>query len=388
MTATGETAQPTVRRRAARGLLPSLRQALEVVWLPWLLARVLVGAALGLSRYELSHLGITSTKAITVSHQGLLSWDASWYTQIAAGGYHSVPREGLRFFPLYPEVLGALHGLTRAPLGTLALVVANLASLAAVMGLYLLCRRELDATAARRAAWLLCLSPASFVLAMGYAEGLFLLLTIAAFATLRTKLWWLAAAIGLLAGLTRPIGLLLVVPALVEVWRTWSSASSRAHVAQVAAIAAPVVGAGAYLAWVAHAFGDFFLPLRIQTAAGAHGGLSNPFSVLWSAARDLFHGHVGTALHVPWIALCVVLVVVCFQRLPLSYALFATAVVLAAVSGHNLDSFERYALSAVPLVMAGGSLLRSERVALPVLIASSVAMFAYALLAFLGAYVP
>jgi hypothetical protein len=75
-------------------------------------------------------------------------------------------------------------------------------------------------------------------------------------------------------------------------------------------------------------------------------------------------------------------------RLPVSYGLFAAAVLLAAISGHNLDSFERYALTAVPLVMAGGSLLRSERVAQSVLLLSAVAMFAYALLAFLGAYTP
>ena len=62
----------------------------------------------------------------------------------------------------------------------------------------------------------------------------------------------------------------------------------------------------------------------------------------------VLHGHVGTALHVPWIGLAVVLVVVCFLRLPASYGLFAAAVLLAALSGQNLDSFERYALPPCP----------------------------------------
>ena len=57
------------------------------------------------------------------------------------------------------------------------------------------------------------------------------------------------------------------------------------------------------------------------------------------------------------------LIVVAFWRLPVSYGAFAFCVVVVALSGSNLDSFERYALSAFPLVMAGATLLRSARVA-------------------------
>ena len=110
--------------------------------------------------------------------------------------------------------------------------------------------------------------------------------------------------------------------------------------------------------------------------------------VTYDALRDLFHGHVGTALHVPWIALSLILLVVCWKKLPMVYGIFAAGVIVAALSGHNLDSFERYALTAFPLVIAAGTLLRSERVATPVLILSSAGLFGYAVLAFLGAYVP
>jgi hypothetical protein len=58
------------------------------------------------------------------------------------------------------------------------------------------------------------------------------------------------------------------------------------------------------------------------------------------------------------------------------------------LSGSNLDSFERYALSAFPLVIAASTLLRSTRVATVIYVLSGAAMALYAVLAFQGAYVP
>ena len=81
---------------------------------------------------------------------------------------------------------------------------------------------------------------------------------------------------------------------------------------------------------------------------------------MYHALANVAHGHhVGDALHVPWIGVAAILIVVAFWRLPVSYGAFALCVVVVALSGSNLDSFERYALSAFPLVIAGATLLRS-----------------------------
>ena len=88
----------------------------------------------------------------------------------------------------------------------------------------------------------------------------------------------------------------------------------------------------------------------------------------------MLHHHFGTALHVPWVLLVLVLVVVCWRRLPASYAAFATAVVVVALSGTNLDSFERYALSAFPLVVAGASLAADRRVERVVLVLAAAGL--------------
>lgn len=90
----------------------------------------------------------------------------------------------------------------------------------------------------------------------------------------------------------------------------------------------------------------------------------------------------------PWLALVIVLVVITCLRFPAAYGAFAAVSVAGALTSSNLDSFERYALGAFPILLAGASLLGDERVerfVMPLLVAG---LTGYALLAFLGGYVP
>jgi hypothetical protein len=91
---------------------------------------------------------------------------------------------------------------------------------------------------------------------------------------------------------------------------------------------------------------------------------------------------------VPWLVLFVVLVVVVFRRWPLSYGLFSAVVVASAVTSENLDSLERYALFAFPLVLAAADLTRWRAAERIVFVLVPVGLFAYATLAFSGLYVP
>jgi hypothetical protein len=61
---------------------------------------------------------------------------------------------------------------------------------------------------------------------------------------------------------------------------------------------------------------------------------------------------------------------------------------LAALTSKNLDSLERYALSAFPFALAGATLTASPRVERTTLVLGAAAMEGYALLAFLNAVVP
>ena len=75
------------------------------------------------------------------------------------------------------------------------------------------------------------------------------------------------------------------------------------------------------------------------------------------------------------------------RRLPAAYTWFSAVSLASAVTSSNLDSFERYALGAFPLVIVLALLLTDRRAACGDRV-SGPAMTGYATLAFLHAYVP
>ena len=365
------------------------KAAFAATWLPWLIARVVTGLALWFARSEVTTLRGGNPKAVGAARDGLLSSDATWYRAIAAEGY-GIAHQSLRFFPLFPLLARGLHHGTALPVGGSLLLVSNAAAFVVGMLVYHLTQRESgDARYARNAVWLICLAPPAYVFVMGYSESLFVLLSVATFLSIRSDRWWWAALWGFLAGTSRPIGVLLVLPVVIEAVRLWPAADWRARVPRVLAAVAPLVGLLAYLSWVAATYGGFLAPIRLQRYGVSRSVSDDPFVNVYRDARSALHGsHIGTALHLPWIAVAIFLCIVVIRRLPASYGAFAVAIVGAGLLGSNFASFERYALSAFPLAMGAATLLSSRRVEVPVLVACGVGLFGYALLAFLGPIVP
>jgi hypothetical protein len=270
------------------------------------------------------------------------------------------------------------------------LVLSNLPALVLGALLHRLCLDETgDAALARRAAWLVALVPPFFVLVMGYAEPLALCLSVACFMTLRRQRWGWAAVAGLLAALTRPVGVLLVVPAAIEGARAVRSAGARERAMRAVATLAPLAGAGAFLLWVGARFGDVMLPLRVQDRAALRGGFRNPVATLFVTPVQLVRGTAGIkGVHVPWIVVLVVLAVVACRRWPAAYGAFAAVTVAVALSARNLGSFERYGFGAFPIVLAVASVTAAPWAERSVLAVSAALMAGYAFVAFMGWYVP
>ena len=65
------------------------RSTLRAVLVPYVMSRLLVIAALVVTRHIFSTLGVPQRVQAS-----LLGWDASWYRDIAHGGYGSVAKEG------------------------------------------------------------------------------------------------------------------------------------------------------------------------------------------------------------------------------------------------------------------------------------------------------
>jgi hypothetical protein len=373
----------------------------------WAAARLIVLAALALAHFLVDHLHVADPAVKTQVHQGLFAWDAGFYRGIATHGYGfgAVPHEALRFFPLFPLAGRELGALVGGHADWVLLALANGSALLVGSLLHRLVLIEKgDAALARRAAWLVALVPPAFVLVLGYSEATFMALAVGMFLALRTQHWVTAALLGALAALTRPVGLLLAVPAAVEATRclvlagrqgalSWRARrrrdTLRAVAPPVSAALAPLLGAGTFCVWAWVRYGDLLLPMRIQQDARLRGTLVDPLTAILHESRGILHGqHVGSGLHVPWAIALALLVVVCFRRWPAAYGAFAAVMLLAALSSRNLDSLERYVLSAFPFVLAGASLTASGRTERLTLSLGAAALGGYALLAFLNAVVP
>ncbi len=359
---------------------------LRAVLVPWLTARVLVGAGFVLAVAVADRL-VPGARPTPLT-EGLVAWDGTWYRDIAQFGYGALPQEGLRFFPLFP-LLGRLLGPVlggRVDIGLV--IVANLSSLALAVAVRRLVLFERGNTQlADRAVWMVVLFPGAFVLSWAYAEALWMLAAVVVFWGIRSRRWWWAVAAGLVAGASRPLGLLLVLPVLVELIRVWRPVRNDERIAGLAALAAPVVGALAYLVWVQVEFGDAWLPFRSQ--GPLRGDAVDPFSRLWEGLSQMVGPDaMGDGLHIPFALVFVVLLVLVWRWWPASYGIFATAVLVVALGAENLNSLERYALSAFPLalVLAGATRdPRAERAVLALLAGGVVALSG---LAWLAVYVP
>jgi hypothetical protein len=378
-----------VLRRAARDAWGSafLRRDLRAAVLPWLVARVLVVGSLAVARSVFADIGSGPRPAQL--GQGLFAWDAAFYRDIAEHGYAAVGRPSLRFFPLFP-LLGRWLGFVFADHTAVALILlVNVSALVLGALLHRLVVQETgDEQLATRAAWFIAVFPPAAALVMGYAEATAMALAVGVFLAMRTRRWLVAALLGYLVGLARPVGVLLVVPLVIEAARDWRTIPGAERVRRVVAVVAPVGGAATYLVWAGARFGDAFEPITYQNRSTLRGGFVDPFSRVVDAISELLDGRAGPIVHVAWAAGFLVLALVVARRLPLSYAAYGVITVLVALSAHNLDSLERYAMSAFPLIIGLAFLTAHrdlERVALAL---AAAGLVGYSVVAFLGIAVP
>lgn len=372
---------------AARG--DSRRKVLEATLVPVAVAHVLAIAGWVSATVITRRLRGDDFHPIQVTGVfGWMSWDAGFYRSIANHGYPAHQLETVRFFPLYPLLGRIVRPLVGGNTDLALLIVAKVALVVGLFGIYRLVRHEGgSARLARTTIWVLVLFPGAFVLTWGYSEALLLALAVWCIYGLRTGRYALAIATGVAAGLCRPVGIALAAAAFVELIRCWPTSHWRVRAARLATIAAPGLGLVAFLAYSARRGFGMWTPLSIQDE---FRHTQDPLQRMLAVPHDLFGTDAfKSGLHVPFVALFLVLLVVVFRRLPASYGAFAVFVMVMALSAQNLNSVERYGMGAFPLAMAVAMLIdRDERLQFGTLAVGGAMMTTLTTLALCGAYVP
>jgi len=374
---------------------PSLVESLRSTAPAWLASRALVLGAYLAAMQAVAHGWLSKASAQARIDQGLLGWDAGWYRAIAAHGYGGLGRESTRFFPLWPELARGVH-LLGVPLPWVLVGGASLLWWGALIGVDQL-GWALGIEVRRRtlAVWLMCLSPGAIASMLGYSEPLLVLLVASAMVLIYREgskgspslaRWSVIAVLGVLAGATRPVGVLLAIPIAIEAWRSRGRAITL--VVQAAAVLSPLVGMGAYLLWARNVFGDALLPFRVQTESGHHGSLADPVSGIIHGLSLAAHGHLSALLHLPWVVLAIVALVAGIRRLPASASVYGAAIVLVALGGQNLDSFERYLLAAPTIFFVVAGWLGARWLRVGTLVVLSALLVGTSILVFADYLVP
>lgn len=164
-------------------------------------------------------------------------WDACWYTTIASVGYGMDSSTGeTTFFPLLPLLARGLAGIkSNLPIAFAA--VNAVALIMALTGLRQLVTHDFDRRTAKRTAQYIVVFPAAFFLIAPFTESLFLVGSIWAFLGARQRRWEITLIAGVIAGLARPQGVLLMLPLGWEagrmLWERWHAGEPRVRQADL-----------------------------------------------------------------------------------------------------------------------------------------------------------
>lgn len=319
----------------------------------------------------------------------LYSWDTHWYLAEADGMAHGTSvftdQTGVgglaHFFPLTSLATAALTIVTRLPTAFVLFAFCWATSLLFGAVVYLVADSETgDEAVARRSAWLSQLAPGAFVLVMGYTEPLAGVLAAGYFlAVRRGRVGW-AVAFGLLAGVSRPTGVVLALFGAIEAIRRADRHDWRPRylLGGLAQAAAPVLGLGAYLLYCQVHFGDWILPYAQQVTDGNRGSVArNPLSTF----QFLFQGGYpfgGQILTTSVICALIAFagLIACLFKLPISYTAWSAAMFWLSITSPWFTSEPRYLAALFPLLIALAVVARRWWQWYP-LLAVNVAMMAW-----------
>ncbi len=297
-------------------------------------------------------------------------WDAGWHLGTALGDPESVSGFAP---PLYPLLIRLAAPLTFGNLLAAGLLVSNTSFLVALILLFNYVRQAMGPEKARLAVLVMVTFPFSLFFSSVYGEALFLGLVLATFAALRAQRWGWVGLWAALAGLTRFVGIVLIVPLGWEAIRLWRSHDPKKWLALGAALAGP-------LTTLLYSIGLRALQTTLPSARFVQE-LVWPWESLEFLLHKLLYGPMWA---MDWVCLFVLGLglLSCramLKRLPLAdglYVLSSLAVISLLKVNGNLLIFNvtRYVLVLFPLFAIWAEWLAFKRWRLPlVLVSGSVA---------------
>jgi hypothetical protein len=298
-------------------------------------------------------------------------WDGKWYQLIAQHGYPSrIVNEGhgsrWAFFPAWPLTIRATVGATHLSYSQATFLLSFALGLTSAIAVWLAVREVFGQVIADRAVLLYVFFPASFVLSLGYSEGLFITACGVCLYALSRRSWLTAALAAVVGGLTRDFGVVLVACVVLAAGHAFLE-SRKAH-PLVAIIVAPL----GLLVWLWYSWSTVGTPFAFLQAERFWGnGHFVWFRTPFLAVIDMFTG--SHALEQGQVVMCVLgvafalLGIILLARahdkgvsIPSSWWVFTVLSTLALMSSYEPDSVLRYSMVVITAYAAYAWRMRPE----------------------------
>ncbi len=279
-------------------------------------------------------------------------FDANWYVAIAERGYGSIDGD-VHFPPLYPALI-RLGGALLGNYFLAGLLISNLATIAMLVVFYHVALDHFDASVAARATAFLLIFPTAFFFFSAYTESLFFLVALLALRAMERRAWLWAGFWSFCAILIRLQGIALFVPLVYALWTAYPIDKKFARLVSLA-LAAGAMGLYLFIRGVG---GDAALIPLAEPSLNAR--LVSPWENYFYALQTLVSGHFIAADVLNWAVttIFIVLLVIGWRKLPMTYSLFAAAslvvLTLRLVETQPLNSMSRYALTLFPVFLLLG----------------------------------
>ena len=287
-----------------------------------------------------------------------VNFDGEHYLSIAYQGYLSLTHF---YFPAYSLITKFIAGLFNQNFITIVisgLLVSNVSFLVALIGLWKLIRLDYKENIASLAILLLLVFPTSFYFGSLYTESLFLALVVWSFYFARKQKWLLAGILGAVLTATRVVGIALVPALIVEVWLQKRKNKKLSLFWPIVGILLVPLGLFVYMYYLKITTGDpleFFHSVSIFGQQRSSSLILLPqvfyryfFKVLPNVNYDYFPIVFSTFLEIIAAIIFLVLTIVSFFKLRLSYAFYLAAGYLIPTLSGSFSSLPRYVLVLFP----------------------------------------
>lgn len=309
---------------------------------------------------------------------GLSAYDGPQYLDIAYFGYEiigEVDSKKYAFFPFYPLLIKVFAPLFNGNYTLSALLISLLAHLFGFILFFKLLNLE---KTDEKGSWLslkyFLIYPTAIFFLATYTESLFFLLSVLTFFLLRKKKFYLSALTGFLGALTRPPGILLFIPFVLELFfflkETGFKNFLKSSIREKAKIITPLfVPLGTlsyffYLKLITGNFNSYFEALAYWKRSEL--SLKNVFTVLFDRITNFaslpLHSFYASKLDLIFVLFFLSLLLIFYKKIRFSYFAYGLSLIFLPLLSGQTMSLMRYLSVCFPVFIILGKITKKNKV--------------------------